>query len=357
MREIAAYLCQSRQCKFLFSCCFCCSSLFIVTLCCQYCCAAVVIIGAFYCCCCYCCCCYWLIVLVFIRAMRSSRFQANKDWVDSSKVWVVFQMQRLYGTHTAFSYPRAPHICTRSHPTWIIYSVCRLGCCWHLIYFVLFSQPPPPSPMFYLFISAFHIWSSSSLRTITLTNHHTAKIFEYPPISAHKITSEMAVFVCYMCWREKEIEMWGRGGYIGEGGVSKWARIEKKSKRRQTQKIQMKKVSTYKFGEYKSRLLECLLCVWCVTAGVSVESKHTRNCIYICVEDTVILYMIATFRLSVFPSSLLLLARCFFHFLLSSSLPQIALPSLFLTMVIPRGLSRSFALLFQYGNNELKYGL
>lgn len=72
--------------------------LFVVTLCCQYCCAAVVIIGAFYCCCC--CCCYWLIVLVSIRAMRSSRFPANTDWVDSSKVWVVFQMQRLYCTHT-----------------------------------------------------------------------------------------------------------------------------------------------------------------------------------------------------------------------------------------------------------------
>lgn len=39
----------------------------------------------------------------------------------------------------------------------------------------------------------------------TLTNHHTAKIFEYPPISAHKITSEMVVFVCDVFER-------GRGG-------------------------------------------------------------------------------------------------------------------------------------------------
>lgn len=64
--------------------------------------------------------------------------------------------------------------------------------------------------MFYLFISAFHIWSS--LRTIkhitsdTLTNHDTAKIFEYPPNSAHKITSEMVVFVCYVFKRERDRE-------------------------------------------------------------------------------------------------------------------------------------------------------
>lgn len=102
IREIAAYLCQSRQCRLQFSCCF---SLFIVTLCYQYCCAAVVIIGDFYCCCC--CCCYWLIVLVFIRAMRSSRLQANTVIiVDSSKVWVVFQMQRLYCIHTVSPIPR-----------------------------------------------------------------------------------------------------------------------------------------------------------------------------------------------------------------------------------------------------------
>lgn len=221
-----------------------------------------------------------------------------------------------------------------------------------------FSQPPP-SPMFYLFISAFHIWSSlllplSSLfvlmlRTIThttnatLTNHNTARdLWISTNFGAQNYEWNGCIW-CALCvearWADANSVVWEQMNADKKRASNGIHTLTTKKK------FKWKKFRHINFVNIKAVYWN-VCCVFDVSLQAFQLSQNIQETVYMLKILSFCTWLLLSDSQFFRPLSLLLACSLFPFFLHRHPPPSIHsnCASLFLTMVIPSGLSRLFAL-------------